>query len=338
MTSQWVRQGWRSVAGLSAAAMVVVALLTVGCGEKKEEAGKEKAKTSQVAAKVNGTEITLRQVDAQMPNLPADTPAEVVQEIRNNILSRLINDQLIVDKAVEMKLDRKPEVVDRIEQAKRMILAQAYFEQLSAGDTTPTESEVQAYYDKSSAEFEGNMRYVVRQVVVQIPAENAAIVRDQVRNATSVASLNQWLTQHGVRTAQQPLVIDTARLNPEMRRRLKTLKAGDLVREIGDNRAMITEVLRVESFPISAAAVKPLAEKELGDKRRAEAIENQVKQMRDSAKVEYMVGYAEPKSSEEIKAMQERIAAEAKAHQGSATEPAVPAVPAEQPAAVDDAP
>lgn len=318
MFNEWVVNGTRGVA-----AIFMASVLIVGCGDKKEGDGKspEKAetKTSQVAAKVNGTEITVRQIDAQMPNLPADANPEMVGEVRNAILNRLINDQLIVDKAIADKLDRKPEVVDQIERARRTILARAYIQQLVAGASAPSELEVKEFYDKSAADFSGNVRYIVRQVIVEIPPVNATAVKEQIAKATSVAELTKWLSAHDVRTIQQTNMINTAGMNPQLRDQLKTMKVKDMLRQVGDDRAMVTEILAVESFPLTQTAIKPLAEKDLNDKRQTEILENQVKQMRDTAKIEYSEGYAKPKSPEEIKALADRLDAEAKAHQAPAT-------------------
>ncbi|MDP3222180.1 MAG: SurA N-terminal domain-containing protein, partial [Rubrivivax sp.] len=92
-------------------AALATAVLLVGCGEKKEKAA------SQTAAKVNKDEITVHQINfvlQQQRNLrPEQTDAASRQ-----ILERLVDQQLALQKADEQKVDRDPRVVQQLEAAR----------------------------------------------------------------------------------------------------------------------------------------------------------------------------------------------------------------------------
>ena len=109
---------------------IIAALLVVACSEPKKPA-------TQVVAKVNDDEISIHQVNnalAQIPNVPVDSR----DKLKKEILARLVNEELTVQKAESMKIDRSPEVMMLIDQAKREILTRAYLARLIAGLPKPT--------------------------------------------------------------------------------------------------------------------------------------------------------------------------------------------------------
>lgn len=104
---------------------LMIAALVAGCGDKKEaEAGGDKP-ASQVVAKVNGTELTVHQVNValqRIPNLdPEQSRAASLQVVRN-----LVDQELAVQQALADKLDRDTAVVQAIDAARRQILAEAW--------------------------------------------------------------------------------------------------------------------------------------------------------------------------------------------------------------------
>ncbi len=117
--------------------LLALAALTSGCGKKDE------AKTAtQVAAKVNADEITVHQINNVLARSQNVTP-EVADVAKREILSRLIDQQLARQQAVERKLDREPSVMQAIEAAKSEILARAYLERIASRLPKPTPEESQ---------------------------------------------------------------------------------------------------------------------------------------------------------------------------------------------------
>src|SRR5512139_3781724 len=88
--------------------LLIVALIA-GCGDKKDKAGEE-SKPTQVAAKVDGTELTVSQVNfalRRIPNLDKDqSKAASLQVVRN-----LVDQEVLAQKATVDKLDRDPAVM-----------------------------------------------------------------------------------------------------------------------------------------------------------------------------------------------------------------------------------
>jgi hypothetical protein len=95
---------------LAAAAALAATLALIGCG------GQDKAAT-QTAAKVNKEEITVHQINFVLQQQRNLRP-EQAEAASKQILERLIDQELAVQKADDQKLDRDPRVVQQVEAAR----------------------------------------------------------------------------------------------------------------------------------------------------------------------------------------------------------------------------
>lgn len=122
----------------------VFALFTMtavmGCGRNEEP-----KIAIQVAAKVNSEEISVHQINnilAQSQNVAPDVNSKAKREI----LDRLIDQQLAKQRAVDIGLDRSPDIVQAIDAARSEILARAYLEQIARAQPRPTTEDLKGYY------------------------------------------------------------------------------------------------------------------------------------------------------------------------------------------------
>jgi EpsD family peptidyl-prolyl cis-trans isomerase len=95
--------------------LVLLFLAPAGC----ERAAADRP-GAQLAAKVNGTEISVYQLRTVSSTAggTAGNPASVAQA-----LEKVIDRELLVQKALAAKLDRDPQVLQSIEDARRQLLA-----------------------------------------------------------------------------------------------------------------------------------------------------------------------------------------------------------------------
>ena len=112
--------------------LVVAALAVSACGERPPE----KKAATQVVAKVNSGEISVHQINFVLQRTPSIPQAQAAAAKRQ-ILESLIDQELAVQQAQENKLERTPEVMQAIENARREILSRAYIEQAAAVKTKP---------------------------------------------------------------------------------------------------------------------------------------------------------------------------------------------------------
>jgi hypothetical protein len=92
-------------------------LLLAGCAQKDEKS------QTQVLARVNNAEITvleLNSVLSQRPDLKGDSNNQ-----RQQALDYLVDQEVLVQKAADLKLDQEPAVLAAIEAGRRQVLAAA---------------------------------------------------------------------------------------------------------------------------------------------------------------------------------------------------------------------
>jgi parvulin-like peptidyl-prolyl isomerase len=110
-----------------------------------------------VAAIVNGTEISQESFESAVRALAADSNNPIGQAERNHILDRLIEEELLVQRAVELQLEVKDKSI-------RNRLASAMIETIVAGvdQQAFSDEEVEAFFLKNRDFFSGAGRMWVR--------------------------------------------------------------------------------------------------------------------------------------------------------------------------------
>ena len=108
--------------------------------------GRRRAKPGQALASVNGEEITVLQLNEELQR--ANVAPAKQQAASKQLLQVLIDRQLLQHEAEKEKLDRDPKVMQAVERAQSLIVAQAYMQKRigSAGQADP--AEVEAYFNE----------------------------------------------------------------------------------------------------------------------------------------------------------------------------------------------
>jgi EpsD family peptidyl-prolyl cis-trans isomerase len=260
---------------LSAVAIPVL----MGCSEASE------SKATQVAAKVNGSEISVHQVN-QLLQAAKITQAQV-PVAKNQALARLVDQEIMVQQALDKKLDRNPAVMLQIEAAKRDILQRAYIEMASAGFLKPTDAEILAYYNQHPELF--SQRRVYAYSVLLVPADKALqeTVKDILAKSKTMdeamAALKEKNINYSINGETKPAEQIPMQLLP----RLSQLKDGQVL-SIGNDKGL-------EAIQLVQSKVVPKDEKQshneieafLSNQRKAVIVQKDFEALRTKAKIEY---------------------------------------------------
>lgn len=268
--------------------VLAAAALLAACG-----GGDKGDKASQTAAKVNKEEITVHQINFVLQRQPGLKP-EQAEAASRQVLERLIDQELAVQKAQEQKLDRDPRVVQQIEAAKREIISRAYAEHVGEAVAKPTNEEIAKYYADKPALFKERRIYSLQELTIEAKPEQFEALRAKLSAAKSIAEFVEFLKANDFRFNGNQAVRAAEQLPLSNLDGIAKMKDGDSV--LSPNPAGLTVLTLVGSRaqPVDEARARPAIEAFLLNQRKAEALQKDVKALRDSSKIEYIGKFAQP--------------------------------------------
>ena len=300
--------------------LLVVALMA-GCGDKKDGTAEE-SKPTQVAAKVNGTELTVSQVNyalQRIPNLDKDqSKAASLQVIRN-----LVDQEVLAQKAQSEKLDRDPVVVQALDAARRQIMAEVYMTRKLGTPVEPTDAEVSDYFNKHPELFTKRKIYRLQELAIKAPKEKQEAIRKQLTDSKTLGDFAAWLkdekypvqASQGVKPAEQlpqALLPKLAEM-PDGQAMVVNTPEGLLVILLADSQVQ----------PVTLEQAKPAITRLLQNEARQKAAKAELDKVKAEAKIEYVGEFAD--AGKEAPAAAATPAAPAE----SAATPAAPAADAD---------
>jgi EpsD family peptidyl-prolyl cis-trans isomerase len=261
-------------------------VLLSACGEKKEKAA------SQTAAKVNKEEITVHQINFVLQQQRGLQP-EQAEAAGKQILERLIDQELAVQKAEELKLDREPRVVQQMEAAKREIIARAYIEKTGEAVSKPTDADIKAYYDAKPALFSARRIYSLQEIVIEAKPEQMPALREQLGAAKSINDFVEYLKANGYRFSGNQAVRPAEQLPLNLLDTFSKLNDGQAVLLPSATGAQVVLLAGSRSEPVDEARAKPAIEQFLLNEAKRKLIESDIKALRTAAKIEYEGKFAQ---------------------------------------------
>jgi EpsD family peptidyl-prolyl cis-trans isomerase len=271
-------------------ALVSVAVL-VGCTAKPGGTA-----ATQTAAKVNRSEVTVQQIDFVLQQLRGIKP-EQTEAVGKQILERLINQELALQKAEELQLDRDPRVVRLLEVARREILTRAYVEKSGLAVAKPSADDVKQYYDAHPALFSARRIYTLQELAIEARPEQVATLREQLGAVKTVNDFVEYLKANNYRYVASQAVRSAEQL---------PLKMLDAVAKLNDGQAMLVptgigaQVIVLAGSrpePVDEARAQPAIEQFLLNEAKRKQVDTDIKALRAAAKIEYVGTYANAAAS-----------------------------------------
>ena len=273
---------------LVAAAMAVALLAACGGGKDKP--------ASQVAAKVNKEEISVHQINFVMQQQRGIKP-EQADAAGKQILERLVDQELAVQKAQELKLDREPRVVQQIEAAKREIIARAYLEKTGEAAPKPTPEEVGKYYADKPALFKDRRVYNIQEIAIEAKPEQVPDLRTRLTAAKTVNDFIDYLKANNFRFGGNQAVRPAEQLPLNMLDSFAKMKDGQAMLVPSASGAQVIVLTGSKLEPVDEARAKPAIEQFLLNDAKRKLVDSNLKSMRAAAKIEYVGKFAEGAAS-----------------------------------------
>jgi len=255
------------------------------CGNKNGEGA------TQVAAKVNKDEITVHQINYEFSKMGNISP-EQAKQATGHILQGLVEQDLLMQKAIDNKLDRDPKVVQRLDADRRQILAQAYVDQVTSPATPPTDQEISDYYAKNPLLFSDRRIYRLLELSVPVTQENVDSIQKKLAESHTIDDFVTWLKSVNIQANAVQSVKPAEQLPMEILPRIHDLKEGQTVVIKSPTSLNVIVVTGSQSQPVTEAQAKQAISRYLITARKRALAEAEIKKLRDSAQIEYLGDYA----------------------------------------------
>lgn len=274
--------------GVRCAVALSAALFVAGCGKN------EAKPATQVAAKVNKEEISVHQINFVLQRQQGLKP-EQAESAGRQVLERLIDQEVALQKAQEQKLDRDPRVLQELEAARRDIIARAYLARVSDAVAKPTPEEIKAYYDSRPALFRERRIYTMQELQVDGDKAQIAALQEALSKSKSLQEVSDYLRTQKLQTRATQNTTPAENVPLPLLDRFAALKDGQTVFSVTPTGARLVTLMQARSAPLSEEQARPAIEQYLVNDRRRKAVEQDLKTIRSSAHVEY-VGQFVPKA------------------------------------------
>lgn len=271
---------------LTLVALAASLALLAGCGDKSKDKG-----ATQTAVKVNKEEITIHQINYVLQQQRGLQP-EQAEAASRQILERLIDQELAVQKATDLKIDRDPRVVQQMEAARREIIARAYAEKTGEAAAKPTDADIKAYYDAKPALFSARRIYSLQELSIEAKPEQVATLREQLGAAKNINDFVEYLKSNNYRFAGNQAVRPAEQLPLNLLDTFAKLHDGQAVLLPSATGAQVVLVAATRSEPVDEARAKPVIEQYLLNDAKRKLVESDLKALRAAAQIEYAPKFA----------------------------------------------
>lgn len=264
--------------------LALVPLLVLSACSGRSDAQKQ---ASLVAVKVNGDELSVPQVNAQLVRLQS-VPEDRRDAVRKQVVEGLIDQQLLVQKAIENKLDRDPEVLAAMESSRAQVLAQAYLQKTLAARARPTEAEVAKYYGDNPALFSERRLYRLQEVATDLPVQRADELRRVVEKSKTLPEVAKWLRDQNAKMASNVAVRGAEALPLQQLPMISGMKDGDMSVVVNGAQVTVLQLAASQRQVLDEKQARPFIEQFLSAQKREEIAKAELEKLRESAKIEYV--------------------------------------------------
>jgi len=255
----------------------------------------EKPAATQLAARVDGSEISIHQVNRSLANGGATTAGLAPERqagARRDVLERLVEQQLAVDRALAAKLDRQPDVMMEIEASRREILARSYYRQLVANLAEPTQAEARRYYAEHPQLFARRRIYKLREIVVPEREISADNLRVAVANR-SMDEIEAWLTERKINHSGSAGARAAEQMPFDVLAELEQFKDGHIGVIETPNSLLVVHLLSSQAMPVDETAAVPVILRYLRNRQVLDTVTADNSRLRKAARIEYFNEFAQ---------------------------------------------
>lgn len=271
--------------------MCALAALMTGCHKGAPE--------GQVAATVNGEEVTLQELNTELQasNVPQGMDKQVAQR---NALQHIIDRKLLLGEARDKKIDKSPEFQSQKLRADELLLAQTYAKQQLSAVPVPNDADVSKFMGEHPNAFGNREQLQLDQIRFRAPKDVKSLsVLQADHNLNAIAA---HLTGMGIKFDRVQAGLDTAQVPTDLIKAINGLPPGEPFVLPTNGIITVNVVIGRKTVPTDPAQARQAAVGAWRQQKFTALITDKLKVLKDSAKITYQNGFAPPPADKKLAA------------------------------------
>ena len=268
---------------LAISTMCAMAALLAGCHKGAPE--------GQVAATVNGDEVTLQELNTELQasNVPDGVDKKVAQR---EALQHILDRKLLLEAARDKKIDKSPEFLAQKQRTDEILLAQAYAKQQLSAVPVPTDADITKFMADNPTAFANREALQLDQIRFRLTSASDLKKLDAIRGDHSLDAVAQRLTSMGFKLERGKVGLDTAQVPPATMKKLNSLPPGEPFVLPSNGLVTVNAIIGRQPIPTDPAQARQGAVNAWRQQQFTKLIGDQRKSLRDGAKINYQNGFA----------------------------------------------
>lgn len=288
--------------------------------------GGNKAPSGQVVATVDGEEITLSELRAELAGAAAPPSPQAAKLMEEAALRQIIIRHIMAKAAHDQELDKTPAFAIEKARANQGLLTQALQRQIASTSPAPSRADAEAYVAAHPSMFAERKLLTVDQIRMARPKSEADL--KEFLPLKTLPEFEALLNQKGIQFQRTAAVIDTGSTDPNMVAQIEKLPPGEVFMVPANGMVLANQIRDSRSAPFTGDVAVNYAMGVMRSQRVQEAVSKGVENLIKSkaASVKYNDSY---KPTHPLIGPSPKAPAAAPA--ASTPAPAAPAAPATKP-------
>jgi hypothetical protein len=192
--------------------------------------------------------------------------------------------------------------------ARRDVLERAYLERVTEAVPRPSSEEMKQYFESKPNLFAQRKVYALQEIALQAAPDRLEAVGKKLQESRSSDQFLEWLRREGIQFAVNQAVRPAEQLPMAALDQLARMKDGEAYMEPTATGASVTIVTASRQDPVELKVAEPLIEQYLLNERKRKLIEDERRNLRTAAKVQYVGKFAQEGGSRPVVASSTPVA------------------------------
>lgn len=197
-----------------------------------------------------------------------------------------------MQQAIKDKLDRKPEVMRQIEEARRDLLARAYAQQLAMTAERPSEQQAASFYSRHPELYAKRRIYLLRMMAWPSDMAELPELRQQIVEGKPLDAMLAWLGDKKAAYSKQVVIRPAEDLPLLVAQRFAEAKAGESVFVDGQRGLIAYQLVSAENASVSWDEARDEILQKLARESGRKVVDNEMRHLRSVARIEYKGEFA----------------------------------------------